>query len=532
MDKVTADILTVFGIIIFVLVGAAIYLIFANITKEDIIKEMKEAHKRLMRSFDDLDEQAKMIVRTDLELNKIREEMDKRLDGLNALQRTSRQMSQALNKGEIFQKISPSLFEDLGFSRVLIATMDESDALKIRLHLGYTDNQSEGILKNFFIEESLKSALQNIHSVSSINGSNKAKEVITHAFEAEHFILAPILTQRGSIGFVFAGNRYNSPAVTQGDEELITILSGQIGQSIENAELFEKVFRSSQELELKVADRTKQLAGALQKVNEINNKKSEFISAVSHELRTPLTSIKGYAAILIAGKIGEVPPAVKERLAKINSHSDNLVALINDLLDIARIESGRQEMKFAAYKIRNIIANVADLLAPQMTAKGIKLQFDIPEEIEDLYVDTSQVERIFINLLSNAVKFTPQAGTITIRVSPQKDKGYVVIQVADTGIGIPASEIQKLFSEFFRVDNEINQHVKGTGLGLVLAKNIVQAHRGKIWVQSQVGIGTTFCFTLPSSQKVFEEQASPEILLALKPDTQSAPPGTPSKEFT
>ncbi len=145
-------------------------------------------------------------------------------------------------------------------------------------------------------------------------------------FEAEHFIFSPILTQRGSIGFVFAGNRFNAPAVTQGDEELITILAGQIGQSIENAQLFEKVFRSSQELELKVADRTKQLAGALQKVNDISKKKTEFISAVSHELRTPLTSIKGYAAILIAGKIGEVPPAVKERLAKINSHSDNLVA--------------------------------------------------------------------------------------------------------------------------------------------------------------------------------------------------------------
>ena len=219
--------------------------------------------------------------------------------------------------------------------------------------------------------------MQETHSLSSINCPNKTKEKIIQIFESEHFIISPILTQTGSIGFVFVGNRYNAPAVTQGDEELITILAGQIGQSIENAQLFEKVFRSSQELELKVADRTKQLAGALQKVNEISKKKSEFISAVSHELRTPLTSIKGYAAILIAGKIGEVPAAVKERLAKINSHSDNLVGLINDLLDIARIESGRQEMKFASYKIKNIVDNVADLLTPQITAKGVKLQLQL-----------------------------------------------------------------------------------------------------------------------------------------------------------
>jgi signal transduction histidine kinase len=354
-------------------------------------------------------------------------------------------------------------------------------------------------------EELLKKALQELRSMSSINCSIKTKEKIVHTFEAEYFIFSPILTQGGSIGFVFAGNRYNAPAVTQGDEELITILAGQIGQSIENAELFEKVFRSSQELEIKVADRTKQLAGALQKVNDISNKKSEFVSAVSHELRTPLTSIKGYAAILIAGKIGEVPPAVKERLAKINTHSDNLVSLINNLLDIARIESGRQEMKFAAYKIKNIVENVADLLAPQITAKGVKLQLQLAREIEEVYVDSSHAERVLINLLSNAIKFTPQNGTITVSSSPTLDGGYAVFSVSDTGIGIPASETQKLFNEFFRVDNEINQNVKGTGLGLVLAKNIVQAHRGKIWVQSRVGQGTAFYFTLPPSQKAFEE---------------------------
>ena len=324
-------------------------------------------------------------------------------------------------------------------------------------------------------------------------------------FESDHFIFSPILTQTGSIGFVFVGNRYNAPLITQGDEELITILAGQIGQSLENAQLFEKVFRSSQELELKVVDRTKQLANALQKVNTISKKKSEFISAVSHELRTPLTSIKGYAAILIAGKIGELPSAVKERLIKINSHSDNLVGLINDLLDIARIESGRQEMKFAVYKIKNIVDNVADLLAPQINAKGIKLQFRLPEQIAGIYIDASHAERVLINLLSNAIKFTPPQGTITVAVAPSLDGGYAVFSVSDTGIGIPASDVQKLFSEFFRVDNEINQNVKGTGLGLVLAKNIVQAHRGKMWVQSQVGVGTTFYFTLPASQKAFEE---------------------------
>ena len=161
MDTTTLQILMVLGIIIFILLCATAYLFYAFITKEDIIKQMKEAHKKLMRSFNDLDEQAKMIVRTDLELNKIREEMDKRLNGLNALQRTSRQMSQALNESEIFQRISPTLFEDLGFARVLIASMDDNNILKIRLNIGYTDTRAEAILKEIDAEESLKGGCKN-----------------------------------------------------------------------------------------------------------------------------------------------------------------------------------------------------------------------------------------------------------------------------------------------------------------------------------------------------------------------------------
>ncbi len=503
----TSDTLMILVILAVVLAGATVYLFIAFIVKENTITAMKEAHNKLMRSFNDLDEQAKLIVRTDLELNKTREEMDKRLNGLNALQRVSRQMSQALNESEVFQRLSTTLFEDLGFARTLIATLSDSQIMKVRFNTGFKDARLDAVLKEVEAEDSLQGIS---HSLSSINCPNKTKERIIQIFEAEHFIFAPILTQTGSVGFIFVGNRYNAPVVTQGDEELVAILAGQLGQSIENAQLFEKVFHSSQELELKVVDRTKQLASALQKVNEISKKKSEFISAVSHELRTPLTSIKGYAAILIAGKIGEVPPAVKERLAKINSHSDNLVGLINNLLDIARIESGRQEMKFTVHKIKNVVDNVADLLNPQITAKGVRLQTQLPAQLQEIYVDASQAERVLINLVGNAIKFTPQNGTVTITVSPTLQDGYVVFSVSDTGIGIPASEIQKLFSEFYRVDNEINQNVKGTGLGLVLAKNIVQAHHGKIWVQSEAGKGTTFYFTLPASLKSFVEHSENE----------------------
>ncbi len=330
------------GIFSFILACATVYLIYAFFDKTATISRMNEAHEQLMRSFEDLDEQARLIVRTDLELNRAREEMVKRVDGLNSLQRTSRQMSQALNEDEIFQKIPPALFEDLGFSRALVAIMNDKNVLKPRLKVSFTDSQIESILKGFEADPAFKAM---IYSLSTNNTPTKTREKIALLFGAEYYILSPVPTQNGNIGFVFVGNGLNAPAVTQADEELITIFAGQMGQSIENALLFEKVFRSSQELEIKVTERTKELASALQKVNDVSKKKTEFISAVSHELRTPLTSIKGYAAILIAGKVGAVPDGVKERLIKINSHSDHLVGLINNLLDIARIESGKQEMK-------------------------------------------------------------------------------------------------------------------------------------------------------------------------------------------
>ncbi len=484
--------------------GILFYLLSALSGRNQTIRQMLEEHEKLMRSFNELDEQAKLIVRTDLELNKAQEELDKRLNGINALQRASRQIAQALNEAEIFQRLGPDLFEELGFSLLLIASFDEHGPARKRISLNIPDDKISGILSRFEKDDRLKVALSERHTFSSNNASRTSKEKIITIFEAEHFILAPIYTQNSTTGFVFVGNRYNAPPVTQGDEELIGILAGQIGQNIANAQLFEKVFRSSQELELKVKERTKQLASALEQVKEISQKKSEFISAVSHELRTPLTSIKGYAAILLAGKIGAIPDAVKERLAKINTHSDNLVSMINNLLDIARIESGRVELKFDLKSAKAMVDNVADLLTPQIKDKEIKLSVNLPPNINTVYVDLSHAERIFINLINNAIKFTPKAGAIQVSASSVIDKGYATFYVTDTGIGIAPDDAKKLFDEFFRVDNEINQNVKGTGLGLSLAKNIVEAHRGTIHVKSQVGSGTTFSFTLPTTKEAYE----------------------------
>jgi len=472
-----------------------IILIFLMKKKSKTLDELKDSFNKLQKSFDTLDEQAKLIVKTDLELNKAQEESDRRLNGLDALQKTSRLISTTLDEKEIFHRLDQSLITELGFEKNLVLTYDNDVALHAHVTFGFSKEDIPFILTNLKTNLSLINSLKEGISLCSADAPIQKKEIITQLFHVEHFVISPILTKDGLIGLLFAGNLSNAAPITEGDKELVAILANQIGQSLENARLFEEVFRSSQMLELKVQQRTKQLAEALEEVQNISKTKSEFISAVSHELRTPLTSIKGYASILMAGKLGDIPEAVKERLGKINTHSDNLVELINDLLDISRIESGRVEMTIKPCNIANLIENVHDLLTPQMKDKNIQWVTQIKNSIPEIPIDIRQIERVFINLVSNAIKFTPEQGTITIKT--QGEDGLASFEISDTGIGISQEDIIKLFDEFYRVENEINQNVKGTGLGLPLVKKIIEAHKGQIWATSKVNEGTAFHFTLP-----------------------------------
>lgn len=489
------DWLNILGIagLIFILTFAVICYVLIDTLEKN--KKLQKSLNKIMRSFNELDEQAKLIVKTDLELNKAQEELDKRLNGLEALQKTSRLISTTLDENEIFHRIDQPLLTDLGFEKTLILLYDKSGGLEYRVQFGFAIEEIHFIISRLQKEEGMQETLKEGHTFSTASAPKQRKEQLIQIFGVEHVVLAPILSQNGCIGLLFVGNRSDASSVTAGDEELISILANQIGQSLENAQLFEQVYRSSQVLETKVQDRTKQLASALEEVQQISKMKSEFISAVSHELRTPLTSIKGYASLLMTGKIGQIPEEVKERLEKINKHSDNLVKMINELLDIARIESGGTEMRFTKSDVAAIIDNVHDLLTPQMREKNIQWVVEIAEGVPKAYIDSSHIERVFINLVSNAIKFTPEGGIINIKLSAEN--GFIHVSVKDTGIGIGKDDLPKLFNEFYRVENEINQNVKGTGLGLSLVKNIVEAHKGSIEVNSEIGRGTVFHFKLP-----------------------------------
>lgn len=483
---------------------AAFSLGFVLMLKMEEIKRLKLVLDKLKKSFDELDEQAKLIVKTDLELNKTQEELDKKISGLYTLQRLSRAISTTLDENQIFERIEESLIIELGFEKALAFSFEKTKngalGIAVKMQAGYSVEEAEKARASMEKEDVLNAIIKNNTPFSSLTAASgklkHAMETIKSACLLNSFVSSPVSSKDGPYGLIIMGNESALSVLTEGDEEIVSILATQLGQSIENAKLFEQTFRSHQELERRVTERTKELTAALEEIKQISKRKSEFVSAVSHELRTPLTSIKGYASILATGKLGEIPPAAKERIEKIHLHSDELTNLINNMLDISRIESGRVEMKLLPQDIAEIIAKTVDLLAPQMKEKQIQCTTRLPKALKTALIDTTQIERAFINLISNAIKYSPEGAKITVSAEETADN-FIRVDVADTGYGIPQADLGKIFQEFYRVDTAITKGIKGTGLGLSLVKYIIEAHKGKIWVNSKENSGSTFSFTLP-----------------------------------
>jgi DNA-binding response OmpR family regulator/two-component sensor histidine kinase len=233
--------------------------------------------------------------------------------------------------------------------------------------------------------------------------------------------------------------------------------------------------------------------------------KTEFVSIVSHELRTPLTTIKGFTDMVLEGDAGEINEEQREFLTIVKQDSDRLVALVNDLLDISRIESGRIDLDIKALDLGSVVRDVVRTLKPSIDEKGQTLQVDIDPELSPIMGDSDRLHQVVTNLLSNAYKYTPDSGSLTIKVAKEGDLAKV--SVSDTGVGISKEDQERLFTRFFRADSSLTRDVGGTGLGLTIVKSLVEMHGGTVSVVSEPGIGSTFSFTIPIGVSLAKEVA-------------------------
>ena len=252
-------------------------------------------------------------------------------------------------------------------------------------------------------------------------------------------------------------------------------------------------------------EKNKRLNELVDKLQEADRIKSNFLATVSHELRTPLTSVIGYSEMLLENIAGPLNDEQRDYVRTVMEKGDQLLQLITGILDISRMEAGEMKVRRVSFDLADVCNNAAQTVAPNARRKRLVLDVVVPEGLPMGSGDRDKTRQVVLNLLGNAVKFTPDAGKIRLvvelgglaRVGVPGGAPGLRISVQDTGIGIPAEHFQQVFEPFFQVDNSSTREFGGTGLGLSIVKRFVEAQGGQVWLESEVGRGTTFRFTLP-----------------------------------
>jgi signal transduction histidine kinase len=289
----------------------------------------------------------------------------------------------------------------------------------------------------------------------------------------------PMLREGDPIGVVALWRDEVRP-FSQRDIRLVATFADQAVIAIENVRLFAEIQDKSRQLEI------------------ANKHKSEFLANMSHELRTPLNAIIGFSEVLLERLFGDVNDKQQDYLQDIHSSGRHLLNLINDILDLSKVEAGRMELELSTFDLPSAISNAMTLIRERAQRHDIRLGMDVDPQLGNIVADERKLKQILVNLLSNAVKFTPDGGRIDVRAHVAANE--VVITVQDTGIGIAPGDQEAVFEEFRQVGRHYTSKQEGTGLGLALTRRFVELHGGTIHVESELGRGSTFTFKLPIAQ--------------------------------
>ncbi len=420
----------------------------------------------------------------------------KSLYQLNVLYNTSTQLAGSLDKNNLVDIMLDGLEKSLSFSICYSLIYNSENDITLLINSLHPISER--------LEDAIKlRAVLSYKTLFSMNpdvASIKVKKNIKHQY-AEYDLnvftfdnlFAPINIKDKFFGIIEV---FRSNDFSQEDTTCFQTLVKQASLPLESAILYEEIKETNIKLE------------------RLERLKSEFISIVSHELRTPLTAIKNSLEILLSGKTGEVTAQMDKFLNLAKRNVTRLSAIINDLLDLSKIEAGKMDFRFELTNINTpteFIKNTFDTLAKE---KNIEIALDLSKELDLVYIDSQRIEQVLTNLVSNAVKFTPENGKIVVSTSKitknevaetdffeEKPKNlfkeYIKISVQDSGIGIAEEDKHKVFDKFQQIENSLSRKVGGTGLGLPIAKQLIETHKGFIWLESEPNHGSTFSIAIP-----------------------------------
>lgn len=429
-------------------------------------------------------------------------ELAKSLYQLDVLYKTSTQLAGSLDKENLILSMIEGVDKTLSFDMSYLFIFDDLKNLKLIINSLYplTDTLIQAVklrallnFKEVFAKEDDTTFI----SSDNIKVEKNIKQQQLQEFDLKVFRYDSLLTEikcgNDTVGLMEV---FRKKAFAQDDSTCFQTLSKQVAIPLESASLYEELKETNIKLE------------------KLERLKSEFISIVSHELRTPLTALKNALDIVLTGRTGEITPTMEKFLDMAKRNSIRLSGIINDLLDLSKVEAGKMEFRFDKKNIISSIEYVKTSLENLAKEKNINITLNCDENYTDLYIDSQRIEQVITNLLSNAIKFTPDNGKIDIYTKliteeelksldliDQNKKiicgNYLEIAVKDNGIGIKEEDITKVFDKFQQIENSLNRKIGGTGLGIPIAKQLMEAHRGFIWVKSKLNEGSTFSIAIP-----------------------------------
>ncbi len=328
-------------------------------------------------------------------------------------------------------------------------------------------------------------------------------------------------TEGMQIGLLVLGPKSSGDIYSEQDLSLLEILAPEAAVAIQNAQAYEEIRRFSITLQEEVDRATSDLQRANEKLEVLDKLKDEFVSLASHELRTPMTAIKSYAWMVLNGKAGDLTPKASEYIDRVYESTERLIHLVNEMLDVSRIESGKVQLSIEPFDMVVLAHDVQAEFQARVAEREQTLEVHTDGILPKVAADREKIHQVLENLIGNSVKFTHKGGKIMVNM--KVNEGHVEIAVKDTGMGISKQDIPKLFSKFGRIQSSLEPMVgNGSGLGLYISKQYVDLHHGTIWVDSEVDKGTTFVFTLPIAKEGLPStKTKPQSSLAL-----------PSHDFT
>lgn len=403
----------------------------------------------------------------------------KRLSEIDSLYRVSRGIAHSHNSTEIESEIEAAARQVLGVAHACLISAsreghlehDEHDATPLAEVLG--DPQTLGRLHR--------------GEIAFGAGDHERAPNLPKAF-----VLVPGMANDRLVCVLCAHNGGEAYEFHASAQRFLQGLASQGALALENASLIAELRRNNDDL-----------ASANRKLKELDLLKSQFLSVATHELRTPLSVILGYNSMLVESLEDRLSEDERETLRESISACKRLIRLVNSMLDITQIESGRMRMNLATTDLRQVVHSICALFQHEAKAAGLKLHAVVPARLPKVLIDSERIEQVLINLLGNAMKFTEAPGDITVTVKQINDGDVIQVSVRDTGVGISPADQAAIFDEFAQVRRQVARRQReGTGLGLAIAKRIVEAHDGNISVTSAPGQGSTFTFTVAMKQRV------------------------------